>query len=164
MPLSVWACALECVITGIIAALRDVAKREADVAEQRQKLFDDTIGDEPPGLLGGKCRTCGYQFFPYQGYGCLKCGSTDLEEVRLAGRGEVLSTAKVHLHASPDRPTPFTIVEVRLNDGPCLRALADPDVAESLNVGVRVQSKLVPETREGRGAFDLRFTTVEGAV
>ena len=54
----------------------------------------------PPTLNGGRCRACGYVFFPPQKYGCEFCGApTDqLESVTLAGRGALHSFATVHLH------------------------------------------------------------------
>lgn len=80
---------------------------------------------EHPALLGGTCR-CGHVFYPWQSYGCERCGATGdaLTPVALSGRGRVESSAVVHLHASPARQAPFTVTAVRLEDGPLVRTLA----------------------------------------
>lgn len=111
-----------------------------------------------PALLGGRCRSCGAVFFPMQAHGCEHCGSTDLVEHALGGRGRLVTLATVHLHASPDRAAPFTVGSVVTDDGAVVRALLDTDAVASLRPGDTVVTRLVPETRPGRGAHDLRFT------
>ncbi len=109
-----------------------------------------------PALLGGACR-CGHVFFPWQTYGCERCGGHGdaLTPLALGGRGTVESSAAVHLHASPDRPTPFTIAAVRLDAGPVVRTLAlQPDSGAPLKPGDRVVTTLA----ESANARDLRFT------
>lgn len=117
-----------------------------------------------PALLGGECR-CGHVFFPWQSYGCERCGADAgaLTPKALSGRGRVESTATVHLHASADRPVPFVIAAVRLDDGPLVRGLAAADT-QALCPGDSVVTTLVqaPGTPGDDGrrdlALDLRFT------
>jgi uncharacterized OB-fold protein len=112
-------------------------------------------------LAGGRCRECGNVFFPFQRYGCERCGSLKLEEFAITGRGRLVSSAKVHWHVAPDRQAPFTIGSVITDDGAVVRALLDPESADTLRPGDIVTTRLVPETREGRGSFDVRFGSGE---
>src|SRR5215472_2697723 len=44
--------------------------------------------DEPPRLIGSRCRACGEQFYPRRET-CAKCLAEDLEEVKLGPRGKL---------------------------------------------------------------------------
>jgi hypothetical protein len=115
-----------------------------------------------PALLGGECR-CGHVFFPWQAYGCERCGAAAdaLTPRVLSGRGRVESCATVHLHASPDRPVPFVIAAVRLDDGPLVRGLvAGTDPVRPGDIATTLLTE-VPGAPgdDGRphAALDLRF-------
>jgi uncharacterized OB-fold protein len=110
---------------------------------------------EHPALLGGECR-CGHVFFPWQTYGCERCGSDGdaLTPRALGGRGVVEACAEVHLHAAPDREAPFTVAAVRLDDGPLVRTLVAQECVGTLVPGDTVVTTLV----KAGGASDLRFT------
>jgi uncharacterized protein len=112
-----------------------------------------------PALLGGRCR-CGHVFFPMQVFGCEVCGrhGADLQPMALNGRGKLLSSTVVHLHADKSRAAPFSIGKVALDDGPVVRTLL-VDPAAELAPGTEMVSALVPvETREdGTVLHDLRF-------
>jgi len=114
----------------------------------------------PPSLLGGRCKACGFVFFPMQHYGCEACGSPALHEYEIAGRGRLVTLARVHRHASPDREAPFTVGSVATDHGPVIRALLDPESADQLRPGDTVATRLVTETREGHDSHDLRFGKV----
>lgn len=108
-----------------------------------------------PALLGGVC-TCGYVFFPMQTYGCERCGGRGLSTRALSGRGKVLASARVYLHAGKNRQAPFTVVSVALDDGPILRTLLDGD--EEVHPGDSMVTTLVPvPDGEGTQRLDLRF-------
>ncbi|AQV97224.1 hypothetical protein BJN34_25520 [Cupriavidus necator] len=125
---------------------------------------------EHPALLGGTCR-CGHVFYPWQSYGCERCGAAGdaLTPMALSGRGKVEASAVVHLHASPERQAPFTVTAVRLDDGPLVRTLAlasetgqgtglvpgDAVVAVLAEVSDRQQEGSTPAR-----ALDLRFVRV----
>jgi uncharacterized OB-fold protein len=110
-----------------------------------------------PALLGGACASCGYVFFPLQTYGCEKCGSTDLAPRVLSGVGQLLASARVHLHAGKGREAPFTVGSIRLDDGPIVRTLIVED-AGPLEVGSRMVTTLESVAdAEGSPRLDLRF-------
>lgn len=105
-------------------------------------------------LLGGRC-SCGDVFFPMQTHGCEVCGrhGANLQPMTLSGRGVLLSSTVVHLHADKARPAPFTIGKVALTEGPVVRTLlADPDT--EIAPGMAMKAQLVPV--DG-GKLDLRF-------
>jgi uncharacterized protein len=118
----------------------------------------DAVPDRPA-LIGGRC-VCGHVFFPMQTYGCEKCGrhGDHLRELRLSGCGRLLAFARVHIHARPYPKVPFTVVVVRLDEGPVIRALLDPAVGGDLRDGAGMVAKLVQEQSEGHSRKVLRFT------
>ncbi|MES5487375.1 zinc ribbon domain-containing protein [Bradyrhizobium sp. INPA03-11B] len=111
-------------------------------------------------LKGGRCR-CGYVFFPMQTYGCERCGSHGdaLTPCELSANGTLLAEATVHLHADKNRPAPFTIVKVALDDGPVIRTLLADDSAP-VAPGQRVTGRLasVGQSESGETVLDLRFS------
>jgi uncharacterized OB-fold protein len=114
-----------------------------------------------PVLQGGRCR-CGHVFFPMQTYGCERCGSHGdaLTPQALSTLGTLLASAVVHLHADKNRPAPFTIVKVALDDGPVVRTLLADD-SGAIALGQRMTAKLTPiQQGDGETVFDLRFTAV----
>lgn len=113
-----------------------------------------------PALLGGRCIACGSVFFPMQTYGCEQCGSQALEAVRLTGRGQLVASAEVHVAAGPHRPAPFTVGSVVTEEGAVVRALLDVAPGAQLTPGEPMVTRLVAETRQGRGTHDLRFVPV----
>jgi hypothetical protein len=109
-----------------------------------------------PALLGGAC-TCGYVFFPMQSFGCERCGRTDVKERALSGRGRLLASARVHLHAGKHRQAPFTVGSIALEDGPIVRTiLIDDD--KPFHPGDEMVTALVEaHDAEGNAKRDLRF-------
>jgi uncharacterized OB-fold protein len=129
---------------------------------ERFPLFAETGTDalpDRPALIGGRC-VCGHPFFPMQHFGCERCGrfAADLAEVRLAGRGELIAFAQVHLHARPYPKVPFTVLALKLDDGPVIRALLDPPVDAELRIGATMLATIVEETRAAQSRKVLRFT------
>jgi uncharacterized OB-fold protein len=113
-----------------------------------------------PALLGGRC-SCGYVFFPMQNYGCEQCGGHGeaLKDQALSGRGTLLATAVVHIHGDKERPAPFTIGKIALDDGPVVRTLI-ADSPPEISPGQPMITVLVPvgKTEAGQQIVDLRFT------
>lgn len=105
-------------------------------------------------LLGGRC-ACGHVFFPMQSHGCEVCGrhGVDLQPMMLAGRGTLLSSTVVHLHAGSARAAPFTIGKIALDEGPVVRTLL-VDPAREIAPGARMAARIVPV---GDSTLDLRF-------
>ena len=112
-----------------------------------------------PALLGGQCVACGHVFFPMQSYGCEVCGSLDMQPKSLAGVGTLIASARVHLHPGKGREAPFTVVAVKLDDGPVARTLTVNESAD-FRPGVRMVSVLTPVLdAEGAPHSDLRFVS-----
>jgi len=120
-----------------------------------------------PSLNGGKCRACGYVFFPPQRYGCESCGAPPekLDAVQLAGRGRLHSYATVHLHQGKDIEAPFTIGLIVLDDGLAIRSVLINRTDAGLAIGDRMSSVLVAAgtDQEGYEMVDLRFARTEAA-
>lgn len=95
----------------------------------RPGLYDP--GSDVPGLQGTRCDGCGRRFFPPLSIGCEVCGSEALVPEALATTGVVHSNARVHLHSGQDIQGPFTIVEVRLDDGPLVRGVLEGTQADA---------------------------------
>ena len=109
-----------------------------------------------PAVLGGEC-ACGYVFFPMQNFGCERCGRTDMKSRALTGRGKLIASARVHLHAGKHRTAPFTVGSIRLEDGPIVRTLLIED-DRPFHPGDAVVTSLI-EVRDAEGDTkrDLRF-------
>lgn len=111
-------------------------------------------------LRGGRC-ACGHVFFPMQTYGCEVCGRTgdDLQPALLDGRGTLVASARVLLHAAKDRQTPFVVASIRLKDGPVVRTLLAEDSTQRMPIGTPLQTRLVKvgRTETGEALVDLRF-------
>jgi len=125
----------------------------------------DSTGN--PSLNGGKCRACGYVFFPPQRYGCESCGAPPekLEAVQLGGRGRLHSYATVHLYQGRDIEAPFTIGLIVLDDGPAISSTLTNRTDEGLAIGDRMKSVLVAAGTDPQGneMFELRFAKAEAS-
>lgn len=113
-------------------------------------------------LFGGHC-TCGYVFFPMQNYGCERCGRSGsaLQPFELSGRGELVSKAIVYIHSDAKRPPPFAVAEIRLVEGPTVRALLAGPPANSPGVGEAVMACLFqPNPSDPEGRLDVGFISV----
>ena len=114
-----------------------------------------------PALNGGRCRACGYVFFPPQQYGCEACGALpdQLEAVSLAGSGALHSFATVHLHQGKGIEAPFTVGVILLDDGPAIRSILTNRTSEVLKAGDRMIATMVSQGADenGREIVELRF-------
>ena len=115
----------------------------------------------PPSLNGGRCRKCGYVFFPPQHYGCESCGAPreELEAVALPGRGKLHSFATVHLHQGKGIEAPFTVGVILLDDGPAIRSILTSHTGEGLQAGDRMNATMVQlgTDEQRREVMELRF-------
>ncbi len=127
----------------------------------KERLYFEIPDDEAGELVlkGGRCR-CGHSYFPMQTYGCERCGrhGDDLTPTDLSSRGTLLAQALVRIHADKNRPTPFMVVKVALDDGPVVRSLLS-ESETPIAPGQRMFAKLaeVPWGDAGETALDLRF-------
>jgi uncharacterized OB-fold protein len=137
-----------------------MAKRKALHSE----LYSPDDADNPS-LNGGKCRACGYVFFPPQRYGCESCGASPdkLDTVQLKGTGKLHSYATVHLHQGKDIEAPFTVGLIVLDDGPAIRSMLTNRTDAGLSVGDIMKSVLVAagSDPEGNEMVELRFAKAE---
>jgi uncharacterized protein len=128
------------------------------------ELYSPDDADNPS-LNGGRCRACGYVFFPPQRYGCESCGASPdkLDAVRLSGRGKLHSYATVHLHQGKDTEAPFTVGLIVLDDGPAIRSMLTDHTDAGLFVGDSMKSVLVAAGNdpEGNEMVELRFAKAE---
>src|SRR5882757_3746404 len=128
------------------------------------ELYSPDDADNPS-LNGGKCRACGYVFFPPQRYGCESCGASpdQLDSVKLNGSGKLHSYATVHLHQGKEIEAPFTVGLIVLDDGPAIRSMLTNRTDAGLAVGDMMRSVLVAAGNdpEGNEMIELRFAKVE---
>jgi hypothetical protein len=121
--------------------------------------------DGTPKLNGGRCRACGYVFFPPQSYGCEICGAAEdqLEPSALRGEGVLRSFATVHLYQGKGIEAPFTIGVILLDDGPAVRATLTEKTDAGLKIGDRMRTVLVRAASSESGAeeTELRFARQE---
>lgn len=130
---------------------------------KKPQLYGAAPGHEvragsPASLNGVKC-ACGHVTFPPQHYGCERCGryGSELQDVRLSGRGRLLASSTVHRHAAAYPVAPFTVVEVELEHGVVTRGLLARGQPDALRPGTPLQSVLETEPAEGGDVLDLRF-------
>jgi uncharacterized OB-fold protein len=112
-------------------------KMEFEIPISKTKAFWDGI--EEGEVRATRCKDCGELLFPPVA-DCPRCGSTDVEWVKLDGRGEV--EAFTHVIVKPtsfqNRP-PYTIVICKLVDGVKVLAwLKDAEITE-IEVGMKVK-------------------------
>jgi hypothetical protein len=101
-------------------------------------LYD--VQADTPTLSGTRCSACGRVYFPPLTIGCEACGATAeyLIPIPVAASGTVHSLAQVHLHRGQP-PAPFTIAEIRLDDGPFIRGTLGGD-ADRIRIGDAVSA------------------------
>ena len=116
------------------------------------------------GLQGGCCE-CGYVFFPMQPFGCEKCGRSgeSLKPFALSGRGRLVASSLVHMHADAKREAPFVVGTIALDEGPVVRALLTAKTEPAIgSEPVRVVATLmtVKSSEDNADCLDLRFQVV----
>lgn len=123
--------------------------------------------DGIPKLNGGRCRACGYVFFPPQSYGCEICGASgdELQPFALKGEGRLRSFATVHLHPGKGIEAPFTVGVILLDDGPVVRAVLTQKTDAGLRIGDRMYATIfnVAAGEGSGGTNELRFNRRESA-
>ncbi len=109
-------------------------------------------------LNGRKCTVCGLVLFPPQTYGCPGCGALPdkLVAALIPASGRLHSFAVVNLHQR--YPTPYTIGEIELEDGPLIRGLIDDP--STLHINDRVAG----EVRAVEGEALVVFSRAKGGA
>lgn len=116
---------------------------------------------EDPALRGTRCGACRRVTFPPLTIGCDACGGPEeqLEPATLAMAGAVHSIATVHRHRSETAPA-FVVAEIRLDDGPLIRAMIAAGAGDELRIGDRVQGtwQLLRVDDDGNDVVEPAFT------
>lgn len=102
-------------------------------------------------LEASSCPQCGLLAVPPEPIACERCGEpvASLHTTTIGAAGTVVGHAVVHQHGRPDPPTPFVVVEVRLDDGPIVKSLLRGAVPGTTSIGDRVDG----DYGDGRFAF-----------
>jgi uncharacterized protein len=102
-------------------------------------------------LTASRCPRCGLLAVPPEPFGCERCGTpaAQLSPAAVSSAGVVIGHAVVHEHARAEPPTPFMVVEVRLDDGPVVRSLLRGAGPGDVDLGDRVEGV----TEAGRFGF-----------
>jgi uncharacterized OB-fold protein len=95
-------------------------------------------------LNGVKCQACGHVAYPFQDYGCEKCGAfgEDLVLKPMAARGTLASFVDVHFYFGKDIEPPFYVGLIALEDGPIVRCTLATPGREPLTHGVSMSAKV----------------------
>lgn len=91
-------------------------------------------------LLGCMCKDCGSVFFPRR-HICLKCGSRDLEEVKLSERGRVVSYTVVRNPPKEyEKYAPYIVALIELEDGARILSQVVDCEPEEVHLGMEVEA------------------------
>ena len=106
--------------------------------------------EEAPTVTGGRCKTCDYVFAPFQTFGCERCGSHGkaLEPYSLNAVGRLQAWATVFAHRFPQPATPFMVLQIELESGPIIRALASDTDDRGLFSGIKVVGRRAPSLED----------------
>lgn len=122
--------------------------------------------DQPPRLLGTKCRACGEHFYPRRAI-CAKCMSDQTSEVEMDARGTLYSYTFVHLplfgSTNLEHADGYGVGQIDLPEGPRVQSPLAGKQAE-FRVGQTLQGELNVLREDGaRDIVIVRFRPVEGA-
>lgn len=114
-----------------------------------QQTFDDLlelepfnpgyISRDPFGLIGSRCKHCGYATFPQRNF-CPQCRNSDAETevVPLSPYGRI-HTFTVIRQAPPGTPVPYVLAQVDLDDGCRVIAQCLTESPDELEINDRVE-------------------------
>ena len=127
-------------------------ERSTPLVAHQAELVDPR--STPPALRGGRCASCGYRFFPFQTYGCERCGAhgEQIEPLALPCRGQLQNMAAIQ--SREEGGESFVTARVLLEPGLVIRALLTGDT-RAAKPGATVIGRLVETEENGPG--ELRF-------
>ena len=117
-------------------------------------------GDPAPVLFATHCTACARVSFPRQAFGCEGCGAHGeaMAPVEIQARGTLLSFAAVRKHMGADIAAPFTIGEIRLDDGPVIRCTLDDGSHETpFHAGQILVGRAAHNPKSSADVLELRF-------
>ncbi len=137
-------------------------------AKKRIPLRPDAgfkIPDDPgakPYLVASKCKSCGKFFYPTRAI-CLNCGSQEMVETPLAGKGSVYTYTTVH-HQVPGAllKVPYVLAIIAMDEGCSVRTVIT-EKWESVKVGQRVEAyfEKIKEDSQGNELIVCKFRAVK---
>lgn len=116
-------------------------------------------------FVGAKCKKCGYiNFPPSLRILCIRCGSTDLEKVKLSKKGKV-HTYCINYYMPPPLEAPLPLIFGDLDDGLRYQALGTEMKPEEMKVDMPVELVLRLLTVErGVSLYGYKFRALKDAI
>ena len=89
-------------------------------------------------IIGSRCKECSALFFPSRKR-CTKCESSELEDYKFRGTGEIYSYSAINYPPLGfEKQVPYTVAIIKLEEGPKMTAqIVDFD---DIEVGMKVES------------------------
>jgi len=114
-------------------------------------------------LMGAKCTRCGFiNFPPSMRKICVRCGGTELEQVRVSKRGRVY-TYCINYYMPPPLEAPLPLIFADLHDGPRYEAMGTEMRPEDVKIGMEVELVLRRLTVErGVSVYGYKFRPSRG--
>ena len=121
--------------------------------------------DEPPRLLGSRCRACGEHFFPRRVV-CARCLAQEGEDVLLGPRGTLYTWTYVHFPlfgAKRAEHGGYAVGQIDLPEGPRVQSVLSGG-PEEFRIGMPMQLELetLRESKAGEDVVIFRFRPVGG--
>ena len=109
---------------------------------------------EEPHLIGAKCLKCGEKFFPGQER-CPRCCYEHTEKIQLSSKGEVYASTILQVAAAPySGPTPYTMGQIKLEDGVVVPAILNWQSEIPPKIGTRVKM-ILKKLRDGEAGVEV---------
>ena len=115
------------------------------------------------GIIGSKCNSCNALSYPERKL-CHKCRSSDLQEYRFKGTGQIYSHSIIHsAPAGMEKQVPYAIAIIHLDEGPKMIAqLVDIDL-DKIGIGMKVElciRKIYEDGKAGLIHYGVKFRPV----
>ncbi len=140
-----------------------MSEREERILYQEHEYYRADLPDEPPYLIGSRCRGCGFTTFPPR-VSCPSCMSrASMEQVSLGSTGTIDTFSILHVGA-PGFAAPYAIAYVIMPAGVRVLSLltgCEPS-EEALEIGARVELVIekIREDEEGNEVRGFKFRPV----
>ena len=110
-------------------------------------------------ILGSKCKKCSKLMIPLKPV-CSKCGSFDVEEFEITGKGVIKSFTVIYVASEKFKDeVPYVVALINLNEGGAIMGRligVDPNIPEDIKIGTKVRyESLVEKAGEAIVAFGI---------